>query len=406
MPADRERLAALRFLVVEDQGFQRWVIGNMLESLGAVNVLAAADGEAALGILASLDPTVDVVVTDLNMPGMDGIEFIRHLGNAAPSAALIVVSEQDPALLASVATMARAYGARLVEAIAKPITPRKLSAALERLDEPLAAAAQATPAQAFSLAQVLRGVERGEFVPFYQAKVDIRSRTPRGAEALARWRHPQHGILLPGAFLEPLQSAAGADDLTFSVLRQAAAACRGWRRAGFDLTVSVNVSPASLDDTSLADRIFEEVLVQQLEPRQVVLEVSETAAATNAGRVLDNLSRLRLKGFGLSIDDYGTGYSSMHQLTQVPFTELKIDPSFVRNAPAHASSRAVLESSLEIAAKLGLPAVAEGVESKRELDLLMELGCPLAQGCYIARPMDGHDFLDWLLQARRAARAG
>ncbi|HET9651632.1 MAG TPA: EAL domain-containing response regulator [Usitatibacter sp.] len=406
MPSNRERIAGLRYLVVEDQGFQRWMIGNMLETLGAVKVFSAADGHAALEIVDSLDPPIDVVLTDLNMPGMDGIEFIRHLGEAAPAVALVVVSEQDPALLASVATMARAYGANLLEAIAKPVTARKLAAALQRLAERPAALERGAPAHAFTPAQILEGVERGEFEPFFQPKVDIRTGIVRGAEAFARWRNPQHGIVMPAAFVEPLQAASLLDALTFSLLRQAAAACRGWRRAGFDMAVAVNLSRTSLEDTSLADRVFEEVLLQQVEPRCVVLEVTETAAATNAGRVLDNLSRLRMKGFGLSIDDYGTGYSAMHQLTQVPFTEIKIDQAFVRNAPTHASSRAVLESSLEIAAKLGLPAVAEGVESKRELNLLLELGCPLAQGYYIARPMGTNDFLDWLLEGRRGAKAG
>jgi EAL domain-containing protein (putative c-di-GMP-specific phosphodiesterase class I) len=126
-----------------------------------------------------------------------------------------------------------------------------------------------------------------------------------------------------------------------------------------------------------------------------VLEVTESAATTNVGRALENLSRLRMKGFGLSIDDYGTGYSSMQQLTRVPFTELKIDQSFVRNIPTVGAARVVLESSLEMARKLNLTSVAEGVETRGDWDLLRELGCDYAQGYFVAMPMDAAAFMAW-----------
>jgi EAL domain-containing protein (putative c-di-GMP-specific phosphodiesterase class I) len=161
----------------------------------------------------------------------------------------------------------------------------------------------------------------------------------------------------------------------------------------------VNLSLASLHDTSVAERLTEIVAAEGIAPRDVVLEVTESAAATHLGRVLENLSRLRMKGFGLSIDDYGTGYSSMQQLTRIPFTELKIDQSFVRNA-SQPSSRAMIESSLEMAQKLDIVAVAEGIETREEWDLLREMGCQLGQGYFIARPMPGDEFLRWLKERR------
>jgi EAL domain-containing protein (putative c-di-GMP-specific phosphodiesterase class I) len=138
-----------------------------------------------------------------------------------------------------------------------------------------------------------------------------------------------------------------------------------------------------------------------LNPSDVILEVTETAAATHLGRVLENLSRLRLKGFGLSLDDYGTGYASMQQLARIPFTEIKIDQSFVRHALESPASMAMVESSLEIAAKLGIPAVAEGVESEDQHRLLVAMGCSYGQGFYYARPMPCRDFAQFL--RKRAA---
>jgi len=143
----------------------------------------------------------------------------------------------------------------------------------------------------------------------------------------------------------------------------------------------------------LADRLDEHVAACGLGPADIVLEVTETAATSHLGRVLENLSRLRMKGFGLSIDDFGTGYASMQQLSRIPFTELKVDQTFVRSAVAGGSSRAVLESSLEIARKMGIDAVAEGVDSEEQLELLRRLGCPIAQGNHLMEPVPAAEFL-------------
>jgi len=168
--------------------------------------------------------------------------------------------------------------------------------------------------------------------------------------------------------------------------------------------VSVNVSLTSLGDVMLADRMDQIVQGSSLEPADVILEITETAAASHLGRVLENLSRLRMKGFGLSIDDFGTGYASMQQLSRIPFTELKVDQSFVRGAAAGGSSRAVLESSLEIARKLRIDAVAEGVETEEQLELLRKLGCPLVQGNHLMEPVAADEFMA-RLKHRLVARA-
>src|SRR5262249_32151698 len=158
--------------------------------------------------------------------------------------------------------------------------------------------------------------------------------------------------------------------------------------AGVDIPVAINLAVASLEDLTFADAMADLVRDGGIEPCHVILEITESAAARELGRKLETLARLRMKGFGLSIDDYGTGYSSMQRLQRVPFTELKIDQGFVKAAVRQASSRALVESSILIAAKLGIDAVAEGVETHAEWDMLLALGCPMAQGYYIAQPME------------------
>jgi EAL domain-containing protein (putative c-di-GMP-specific phosphodiesterase class I) len=159
--------------------------------------------------------------------------------------------------------------------------------------------------------------------------------------------------------------------------------------------MSVNISVSSLRDTSLAERITRVVLNAGLEPKHLIFEVTESAAMTSVAEALENLARLRMRGFGLSIDDYGTGFSSMQQLTRVPFTELKIDKSFIADSAYNASSRVVVESSVQMARKLKVKSVAEGVEKREEWDMLRDMGCDVVQGYFIAKPMDIESFADY-----------
>ncbi len=387
------RVEDLRFLVVEDHEFQRWTLGLMLQNLGARAVFSAQDGVEALEVLRHIDPPIDVIVTDLNMPGMDGIEFIRHAGDMGVGAAFILASEQERALVASVARMASAYGVRVLDSIQKPVTLAKLRAALEGYRPPQGSgrAMEATPT--FTVAEIESGIAGGEFEPFFQPKAELATGIVRGAEALARWRHPRFGLLTPASFIGILEDSGRIEALTLTILEQSARWCREWRDNGIDAGLSVNISLVSLTEVALADRLTAVVVAAGLHPRDVTLEVTETAAATHIGRVLENLSRLRMKGFGLAIDDFGTGYASMQQLARMPFSELKIDQSFIRNSPTDPSSLAVLESSLEIAGKLGIEAVAEGVETREEVQLLRQLGCRVAQGFFFGKPLPADDFL-------------
>jgi EAL domain-containing protein (putative c-di-GMP-specific phosphodiesterase class I)/ActR/RegA family two-component response regulator len=387
-------LSELRFLVVEDHGFQRWTLGNHLRQSGAKAIFFAADGKEALEIFSSANPAIDVIVTDLNMPGMDGMEFVRHLGEFGIPVSIVLVSSLDRALLSSVSTMVRAYGVTLLDALEKPVTARKLEAAILKY-KPAVEPPRSVALPSFSQSEIAEGMQREEFEAYFQPKIDLRTGALKGAEALARWRHPLRGVTMPSSFVPLMESSRKIDEFTVWMLHQAARSCREWRSAGISATVSVNVSLLSLTDVGIAERYVKIVREHDIEPRDVILEITETAAPSELARVLENLSRLRMMGFGLALDDYGTGYSSMEQLTHIPFTELKIDQSFVRAALTEQSGRAILESSLEMADKLRITAVAEGVETPEQATLLLELGCELAQGLFIARPMAEADFMQW-----------
>jgi EAL domain-containing protein (putative c-di-GMP-specific phosphodiesterase class I)/CheY-like chemotaxis protein len=390
-------LSELKFLAVEDHEFQRGMLLKMLARLGATQVSTAADGYAALEIVMSPGAAIDIIISDLDMPGMDGLEFMRHVGEARIPVAIILASALESVLLDSVETMTRAYGVKILGVIQKPITPEKL-AALIKLHLPALVSPNLTPtdSQSFTVEEIVQGIRNDEFEPFFQPKVELASGRIKGAEALARWRHPQKGIVAPCAFVGPLENHGQIDKLTWLMLSKAADFCCEWRiKSGLDVSASVNVSAKSLADVNFADRVTELVKRRNLDCRNIILEVTESAATTDIGHSLENLSRLRMKGFGLSIDDYGTGYSSLQQLARIAFTEIKLDQSFIRSAATQQAARIILESSIDMAKKLGIVTVAEGIETEKDWDLLRELGCDLAQGYLIAKPLESSEFLAW-----------
>lgn len=388
------RIADLKFVVAEDHALQREALVEMLADLGARHIGQAADGREALEAVLDLTQPVDIIICDLEMPGMDGMEFIRHVGEAGAQVSMILSSGHDRGLIAAVATMTEAYGINLLGTIEKPATKQELDALIRLHNAP--ATPQPKPVTAsYSVADILAALAAGQIAPFFQPKVEVASGRPCGVEALARWWHPRQGLVNPTAFIPALEANGGIDELTSTMVERAAAACHRWRATGLDVTVSVNLSLASLTNVGFADRITGLVRAQQLEPKHMILEVTETIAMTDLAHALENLARLRIKGFGLSIDDYGTGYSSMQQLSRIPYTELKIDQSFVLSASQNESCRVILESSLQMARRLGLRAVAEGVETQLDWDLLKALGCDVAQGFFIARPMETAKIAGW-----------
>jgi EAL domain-containing protein (putative c-di-GMP-specific phosphodiesterase class I) len=210
-----------------------------------------------------------------------------------------------------------------------------------------------------------------------------------------RWRHPEHGVILPAAFIEVMETHGLLGEATFDLIAKSLAeACR-WTRAGIEAPIAVNVSADSLSDIDLASRIGAITDAAGFPPSALVIEVTESMAMRNVAQSLETLTRLRMKGFSVSVDDFGTGFASMRQLAQLPFTELKIDQGFVTGAAESAVQRAMIESSIMLAGRLNLRTVAEGVESRQDWDLVSQLGCAAAQGYFIGRPMPASQLPDW-----------
>ena len=392
----------LQVMVVEDHGFQRRIAVRLLAELGVKRILEGADGLHALEILRQQPVPPDVVLVDLDMPAMDGIECISHIAHEHLARSVVVVSALDPALLNTVQTMARAYGLRVLGSVEKPLTRDKLETTLSRFDDH----AGEDPDDAvmdFSVQDLADALANGEIVPWFQPQVEFANGKVIGAEALARWERPDGSVVRPYQFVPIMEREGLINALTDCMLEQACRWKQRWDHGGTRIKISVNVSAVALADASAADRYQSILEGHDIRPEEMILEITESMVMSDAARGLGLLARLRLKGFGLSIDDFGTGYSSLAQLSQIPFTELKIDQGFVFDAHAQPRKRAVVEASLGLARKLGLTTVAEGVESIEDWQMLAELGCDIAQGYLIGRPVPGSELQAVIGRWRRPA---
>lgn len=401
IPPKEDSPDGVRVLVIDDDKYMRSVIGRLLNNLGVEEYREAADGMEGMRAIETAGRPFDLAIVDIDMPESDGIEFLRLMSQRKYNLPIMVLSGKPASLLNSVHIMAKEYGLNVLRVAQKPASVALLREVLYSCRS-LAQPKPVPAAASYSSDEILAGLQNREFEPFFQPKVEIPTRQLRGCEALARWRHRKHGIVGPGAFIGVIEEAKRMDEFTWTMLEQAASWCRRWHQAGLELTVNVNLSMSSLADNKLADRLLDIVRRAGVDPRYVILEGTETLAMTEIPQCLESLCRLRLRGFGLSIDDFGTGFSSLQQLMRVPYTELKIDQVFVNGASASPRQRTALESSIDIAKKLGLASVAEGVETQEDWNLLRELGCQMAQGYFIAKPVSGEDFTAWAVSKARS----
>jgi len=399
-------LSALRVLLIDDEPFQLKLLSRQFANLGLQDVQTCQDARVALARLKQEPAHFDLVCCDLQMPDMDGIEFVRHLGELRFGGGLVLVSGEDKRILQTAQRLAESHTLRVLGALHKPVMPEQLKTTL-RLATQARAATRAVHA-AYPANEVALAIEQAQLVNYYQPKVELASGRLAGVEALVRWQHPEDGLVMPDRFIGVAEEHGLIDDLTRCVLagpNGALQQARSWQDMGCALQVAVNVSMDSLTDHAFPDYVAQAVAAAGVPASRLMLEVTESRAMKDPMATLDILTRLRLRRIGLSIDDFGTGHSSLAQLRDIPFDELKVDRSFVHGACANEALRAILQPSLNMARQLGMKTVAEGVEDIDDWQYLQAAGCDVAQGYFIGRPMPPGHLLGWLAEweVRRGA---
>jgi EAL domain-containing protein (putative c-di-GMP-specific phosphodiesterase class I)/ActR/RegA family two-component response regulator len=381
----------LHALVVDDDPLMTELIAMLLRDCGIAQIDVADGGQAALEHLSRY--AVHLLICDLNMPGMDGIQLMSRIAALEQRPAIILVSGEHSRILDSSRQFAEAKQLTLLGVLRKPVAREPLISLLDRYrseaEHPRPNITRA-PLDAMYLS---KGIESGAMRLLYQPKMDLRSGGLVGVEALLHWTDQTFGVVPSVQIVDAAEKFHLIDDLTMAVLARAARDRRTAADRGIFIDFAINVSLKNLRDGDIVERMLEVVSNELGEPSDFTLEITETHLVDDLAKVLEPLLRLRLLGFKIALDDYGTGASSMQLLSQLPSTELKIDRSFVTAAPRSMQGRAFMQSAVELGRQMGQLIVAEGIETEEERALALELGCQIGQGYLFSRPLPFEDLL-------------
>jgi EAL domain-containing protein (putative c-di-GMP-specific phosphodiesterase class I)/CheY-like chemotaxis protein len=394
-------------LIVEDSTVQSEHAVRLLREIGFGTVLAASDGISALRVLEQRGAPVDLVLTDLDMPGMDGLELIQQLSKRRWAANLIAISASQQRLHDAAPVGPQGGVVRVLATIAKPLRLEALQALLHGASmQSLSELDSSGATGAVSAAEIEAALAAGEFIPVYLPRLALDSGRLAGISMQGRWRHPRHGLSdIDGLF----PALAGNSELAGAIMRalvmQAVADLRDWQ--GLDLPatrLSISLPDNLLDDLGQLGRLVAGVQAQETRPGDICWEISEAVVAACEPGALHNVARLNLRGFSIGAVHCGRYEAGIREYVCFPLSEMTIDPLFVQGAAQRSHRRPLLEAVLRMAEKLGIPACADGIAHADDWALLRELGCRTGQGPLVAGPMTGAQLIAWLKDGRMRFR--
>lgn len=395
----RSTHSALTVLIVEDDLFQQSAIRALLQGLGVRKIFCVPDGAQAIEALGQW--RFDVVLCDIDLPKLNGpalMQELRHRGKQAflgEAPVWVWVSAMPEDIIYSHVRLVSAFACRDVHALRKPLTVGAIRPVLEAvlsrdavIDPP---GDESAVPDDMTLTEAL-WVDEG-FTVVIQPQFNIASGNPVGAEALCRWRHPRGGMIAPDDFIPRLEALGHLETLFFFVLDRCLGVQRYLVNHGISMVIGINASAQTLCKPGWFERFEARVAINGISPRSLIIELTESCPVPDMCELAITLNRLRLRGYGVAIDDFGIGIASLELLADLPFTQMKLDRSFV-SAIAEDNQRAVIcRSQIKLAHDLGLECVAEGVETEVQRESLLGLGCEIGQGYLWSHPKSERVFL-------------
>jgi EAL domain-containing protein (putative c-di-GMP-specific phosphodiesterase class I)/ActR/RegA family two-component response regulator len=392
IPQDRPR--ADRLLVVDDDFVGRIVIAKLAAQVGFAATFAASFDEA---VLCLRQFEFDCITLDLSLGGRDGVEILRMLAELGHATPVIVISGCEERILNSAVRVGRSLGLTVSEPLPKPLDTAALRRVLAEQRHHAAPIRTPGPLPAMiSRTEIATALAGGEFLTHFQPKIELASGTVVGCEALARWRSPRLGWVLPDRFIPLVERFDLMPDFTAMMLRSAVLSCRNVAKRHPGFTIAVNVSGSLLSDLALPEKVDAALEEAGLRPEALTLEITESVAMADIDRACDILVRLRIKGVSVSLDDFGTGYSSLSALARMPFSELKLDRSFVRQGTDDPDMWKIVRGSIALAKAFQMKTVAEGIETTRVLRMLEEVDCDIGQGLVFSAAISADELDHWL----------
>jgi EAL domain-containing protein (putative c-di-GMP-specific phosphodiesterase class I)/CheY-like chemotaxis protein len=375
-----------KMLVVDDDLVQRTVISKIAKSLGYAVMEAGTYAEA---ISCLREDNFDCIALDLSLGEHDGVEILRLLAEINCTAPIVLVSGYGERIINATVRVAKSLGLNVADALTKPLNLEDLRYAFSQAQPARAGDRRPRREHDITIETLRSAIEAREIVPFFQPKVDLVTAEIVGCEALARWISPRLGKISPHIFMALAERWGLMGSLTDLLLDQAIDAYRVLRASpGGAIPVSVNLSASLLSDLTLPEKMEQVLAHHEVPPSALVLEITESVAMSNVQTATDILVRLRLKGIQVSIDDFGTGYSSLAALAHMPFTELKIDQTFVKRCASDPDMAKIVNVCLQLAQQFNMKTVAEGIETIEVVKFLIDAGCNIGQGRFFSPAVD------------------
>lgn len=379
------RVASNRLLVIDDEPASSATIARIARGC-SYDAIITTDPDDFRSRILSWEPTV--IVLDLSMPEMDGTEVMAWLAKQGCKARILIVSGHDLNRLRDAETAGKSLSLNMAGVLQKPLRVEKLRAVLKEIYD---------SAGLLSIQDISNALTNRDFRLAYQPQVHLISGEIVGFEALARWNHPQRGPIPPDTFIPMMEGDEIMDNFTRQIFELALDDMRRWNGAS-DCGVSINVSAANCASMEIDEMVRVQCDRKGIDVCRITIEITETAAMTEVGEFGACLSRLHELGAQLSIDDFGTGYSSLVKLHNLPFSEVKIDKSFISDCVSNPQTSVLVRSMIDLAHNMTKRVVAEGVEDEETLRRLRVWGCDVAQGYFIGRPMTPEAVQPWLQQ--------
>ncbi|WP_431786898.1 EAL domain-containing response regulator [Vibrio harveyi] len=371
----------MNILIVEDDRLQATNLKILLNRLFEGTITIVHRG-AEVATICETQP-VDLMFCDIDLPDINGVNLLSNLAESARPKGVVILSAMSQDVVEITYNMCLSAGYGFVRALTKPISHQQLNQIFNEFKQYTLEEQVVSLPLLIGRDEISTAFEQGWFLNYYQPQYSAKDNRLIGVEALVRCRHPQHGIIAPAQFITEIQARNELDKLFWIVLENA---LQDMSQLKVNINLSVNMNQKTLKQPMSA-RLFALCDQYQIAPERITLELTEDEVYDCSVTSLANLANLRLTGVGLAIDDFGTGYSSLSQLATLPYTELKIDRQFIKDALTNFKSQQITISSLHLAKSLGLKSVAEGVEDTETLSYLRELGVELYQGFVRCRPI-------------------
>lgn len=383
----------VRILVLEDHELYRSVLEHNLKSLHCNNITSFSNTPDALDWLAN-NHSVDIVICDLMMPGQDGLSFLnesKKRGYQIHSVALFSTIEKE--LRDSVYKMIKSLGYQYLGDLDKTPSRYKLQSIIQRYK---ALKSQNIKKNKVNLSFTPLNLQyqdfynaslNQEFVAYFQPKYDICNHEMIGVEALARWNHPHLGTLSPSYFIHELIHHQLIDDMFLQIFQQGIQLQKKLYSKGEKLNISYNLDISQLNDSHVVYKISEMIAEYQVPANLITIEVTESSLISALSTNLENLIRLRIVGCQLAIDDFGVAYSSLARLSSLPFSQVKLDASFISNLATDPKLESIVSSVISLTKDLDMGLIIEGIETEQQLRLVKQLGCDYRQGFYFSKPL-------------------